>query len=316
LACHYDFGCKSATLRNEMAEMSERGYLVQPHTSSGRIPSDRGYRYYVDRLMTAAPVTDTPESKAISGWDSAQTPVEELIQQSCRLLAGMTKYPSAATPPTRKATRLHRFFLAAASRSHVLLVMMLSTGDVEHRVIDAGSAPSAASLERVTNYLNKEYAGRELSELGQMKIGDLPPELVEDRVLLGKVRSALLSAARNLSEDRVFLEGTSHILRQREFQDVARLEQLMSALEQRNILFQVLSQALLGGDVTVVIGQECAVAAMHECSVVASRYQIGDRMGGFIGVVGPTRMNYNRAVGAVGLMAQSLTVMLTHASLD
>ncbi len=316
LACHHDFGCKSATLRNEMAEMSDRGYLVQPHTSAGRIPSDLGYRYYVDRLMSATSLKNSPETKTLAGWDSALTPVEELIQQTCRLLAGMTRYPSAATPPTRTETRLHRFFLAPASRSHLLLVMLLSTGDVEHRLIDPGNTPDAGSIERVTNYLNDQYSGCELRELGGSAVTDIPNEFTGDRALLAKVRGALLQAARGLSEDRVFLEGTSHILRQREFQDVVRLEQLLSALEQRSVLFQVLSQALLGGDVTVIIGQEGSVPAMHDCSVVASRYRIGDRTGGYIGVVGPTRMNYDRAVGAVGLMAHSLSTMLTRASLE
>lgn len=315
LASHHDFGCRSATLRNEMAEMSELGYLLQPHTSAGRIPSDRGYRYYVDRLMTS----ETPEEPSVARprarRATASTPVEEIVQETCRILAGMTHYPSLGTPPAREAAALHHLYVTHAANRHVLVVLLLSSGHVEHRVVSVSSAPDAAALDRVSNYLNEQIAGRELREIASLVALDLPPELVQDRALVSKVRATVVEAARSLAEERVFLEGTSHILRQREFQDVARLEKLLTALEQRSLLFQVLGRALLGSDVTVLIGAEHAVPEMQECSVVTSAYRIGDRVGGYIGVVGPTRMQYSRAVGAVGLMSRNLSALLTRASL-
>lgn len=311
LAARHGFGCKSATLRNEMAEMAERGYLAQPHTSAGRIPTDRGYRYYVDRLMTVAPLRDSLQPPAL---DRAANPIEEIVQASCRLLSDMTQYPSAATPPAMSSTRLHRIYLAHASRTHTLLVMLLSTGEVEHRLIEIGFAPSTASLERVTNYMNEQHAGRELSDLASTVISEMPTEIATDHSLLVLVRRALEQAARSLTESRVFLEGTTHILRQREFQDVQRLEQLLSVLEERRLLCLVLSQAILAEQVTVIIGAEGPVGAIHDCSVVATQYRIGDRTGGFIGVVGPTRMRYDHAVGAVQMMSRSLSAMLTRAS--
>lgn len=315
LVAHYDFGCKSATLRNEMAEMSEQGYLVQPHTSAGRIPSDRGYRYYVDRLMTTTPVPETEKRRALSACSKAQAAVEEIIQQTCRILSSMTQYPSVATTPSLNATTLHRLYLTPASPRHVLLVLLLSTGHVENRLLALGFTSAEDVLQRVANYLNETLAGHELDTIARRALGDVPEELHAEAALLGKVYAVVVQAARALEENPVFLEGTSHILRQREFQDVLRLEQLLSALEQRSVLFQVLSRALLGQDVTVIIGAESRIEAMQECSVVTSPYHIGTRTSGFIGVVGPTRMRYDRAFAAVGLMARNLSALLTRASL-
>lgn len=316
LVTHYDFGCKSATLRNEMAEMSERGYLLQPHTSAGRIPSDRGYRYYVDRLMPSEPLPEAVQQQTLAAYEQTRMEIEEIVQQTCRMLANMTQYPSVGTPPVLETTRLHHLYLTVASPRRVLLVLLLSTGHVEHSLLEVGHAPGEASLQRIANYLNEVLAGHELNALSAHVLGEPPSELHADRALLEATHAAIMQAAASLVDQRVFLEGTSHILRQREFQDVQRLEQLIAALEQRNVLFQVLSRALLGPDVTVIIGSESPVGAMQDCSVVTSPYYIRERTGGFIGVVGPTRMRYHRAVAAVGLMARSLSTLLTRASLE
>ncbi len=313
LVSHYDFGCKSATLRNEMAEMSELGYLVQPHTSEGRIPSDLGYRYYVDRLMTPSLFQ---ERKERGGFSSLAPPsnVEDILQQTCRLLASMTQYLSVATPPAAETTALHRVYVTPASPRHVLVVLLFSTGHVENRIVDVERNVKAEGLERIANYLNQALSGMELEPLGRLSPGDPPAELRADRSIVEKITGAIAEAARSLGEDRLFMEGTSHILRQREFHDVARLEQVLTALEERSVLYEVLSRTMRGEDVTVIIGAE-GPEPMRNCSLVTSQYRIGDRFGGLIGVVGPTRMHYDRAVGAVRLMAQSLSTVLTQQSL-
>src|SRR2546421_3580997 len=162
LVTRYDFGCKSATLRNEMAEMSDLGYLRQPHTSAGRIPSNLGYRYFVDRLMPQPVLNRRSESGIRSLRSSTGSAIEDLVQQTCRLLAVMTQYPSVATQPSARAARLHRLFLSTASKTQVLLVMLLSTGDVEHRVLDPGVWADARSLEHISNFLNQALSGSEL----------------------------------------------------------------------------------------------------------------------------------------------------------
>jgi heat-inducible transcriptional repressor len=140
--------------------------------------------------------------------------------------------------------------------------------------------------------------------------------MAAERALLTKVHRHVRDVARDLSNNRVFLEGANHILRQREFQDVLRLEQLLAVLEERSALFQVFSRAMLGEEVTVIIGDESPVEAMADCSIVSSAYHVRGRTAGFIGVVGPTRMRYDHAVSAVGQMARSLSTILSRASLE
>lgn len=312
LVTHHDFGCKSATLRNEMAEMSDLGYLMQPHTSAGRIPSNRGYRYYVDCLMPAV-AEMLPSPVPAHGANRAE--VKEIVQLTCRALSDMTEYPSVATAPTGDVARLHRLYLAPATPRNVLLVMLLSTGHVEHVMLEVQVAPGDNVLQHVTNYLNEQLSSRALDEIGRNKLA-AAPELQANRAFLSRVHSGVVDASRRLSEKRIFLEGTTHFLRQREFQDVLRLEQLLAVLEQRSVLFEVFSRSTSGEDVAVLIGSEVSIETMADCSVVTSPYRIAGRTSGYIGVVGPTRMRYHRAVSAVGLMADSLSQLLTRAYLE
>src|SRR5205823_2922480 len=152
---------------------------------------------------------------------SASSTVEDLIQQSCRLLASMTQCPSVAAPPSGKAARLHRIFLSPASQRQALLVMLLSTGHVEHRVVEIGTSTDEHSLEHISNFLNRTLAGSSLAELSTRKLGMLPTELAAHESGVDTVFKALKHASRSLTEERVILEGTSQLLRQPEYQDIA-----------------------------------------------------------------------------------------------
>lgn len=309
-----DLGCKSATVRNEMADLSELGYLVQPHTSAGRIPTDRGYRYYVDELMNPPSAIAPEEAERIRARaERTNKELAEIVLETCRILTKLTTYPSLATDPSTDITLLHRVYLSAASPRHALLVALFSTGLVEHRLVEMEAVPDDSVLIRVTNYLNRIVSDREMIEVGRLlNASDVPSELVPHAAALGKVIGTLKEMVSGLSERRIYLEGMNQILRQPEFQDVQRLEALLNALEQRGTLTQVLSRALQDGDTTVIIGTENVIAAMQECSVITTSYRIGNRPAGYLGVVGPTRMNYDRATAAVGLMAQSLSHTLTN----
>src|SRR5262249_16729298 len=138
--------------RNEMAEMAELGYLLQPHTSAGRIPTDRGYRYYVDEFLDA-PAALTPQEtrRARAGYQQVQQDIEDIMLQTCRILAGLTSYPSLATDPVTTVTRVRRIYLSNASPRHVLMVVLLSTGHVEHQLVEMESAPQDSALIPMAN---------------------------------------------------------------------------------------------------------------------------------------------------------------------
>ncbi len=311
LAQRHAWGVKSATIRNELAELSELGYLRQPHTSAGRIPSDRGYRFYVDHLMVNVPLASTfpkDEQDAVSGLE-----LDYLLRRTCALLTRHTSYTSVATPPRPSDTTISRVFVSAAGSGRLLLAALLSTGQVENRLLGEMQAVSAGHVERLGNALNAVFAGQALDLATSAQAPPAPPALAASLrtqfdTLAEAVRQMLCRAA---DENSAYLEGESEILRQPEFRDGAKLDGLLDALQKRTLLFQTLSRALLGPNVAVVIGAENRLAAMHECSVVSAPYFVGQRERGTIGVVGPTRMDYDRAVPAVEFFARSLTRTLT-----
>lgn len=313
----YQLGCKSATVRNEMAEMAEMGYLVQPHTSAGRIPTDRGYRYYVDELMNlpnALKANEAAQAKKRS--HQARTEIEEILQQTCRILSEITSYTSIATDPSSSSTTLRRIYLSAASPRHILLVVLLSTGHVEHRLVESEGLPRENALMVLANYLNAQVANKDLDDIGRMSgPPDIPADLHPFGTTLATVWPVLKQAALAFNDRRIYLEGTNQLLRQPEFHDIQKLESLLSALQERTILYQVLSRSLQ--DITTItIGAENDLPAMQTCSIISTSYRIGHKPAGYLGVVGPTRMNYDRAVAAVRLMAHNLSQMLTHLNLS
>ena len=313
----YRLGCKSATVRNEMAEMAEMGYLVQPHTSAGRIPTDRGYRYYVDELMDppgALKATEAATAKKKSR--QAHTEIEQILQQTCRILSEITSYTSVATDPSSSSTSLRRVYLSAASNRHILLVVLLSNGHVEHRLVETDAVPGENALLLLSNYVNAQVGGKDLDDIGRMSgPGEIPADLHPYGAALMKVWPVLKQSALAFTERRVYLEGTNRLLHQPEFHDIQRLEGLLSALQQRTTLYQVLSRSLQDNSTTITIGAENNLPAMQNCSIITTSYRIGQRPAGYLGVVGPTRMNYDRSVAAVRLMAHNLSQMLTHLSL-
>ena len=310
LAARHDWGVKSATIRNEMAELAEQGYLRQPHTSAGRIPSDRGYRFFVDHLMVARDVVaDAPV-------DERSFDMEHLLRQTCALLTRMTSYTSVATPPRHADTRLNRVFVSPAGDGRLLVVALFSTGQAENRLLGpAPDAPEATAAEIVAlgNVLDIVFAGKSLDFLAASDTPTAPAEFAPaQRARFDAVAQAVRQMTRQATdEDQVYLEGTREILRQPEFRDVSKIESVLETLQRRTLLYQTLSHDLLHSDVTVVIGAENPVQAMQECSVVTASYFVGRRERGTIGVVGPTRMDYDRAVPAVGFFARSLSETLT-----
>ena len=313
LAARHQWGIKSATIRNELAELAEMGLLRQPHTSAGRIPSDQGYRFYVDHLMLASSLDEV--GGPITHEEDQALEMERLLRRTCALLTRTTSYTSVATPPRPADTQVRQIFVSPAGEDRLLIVMLLSTGQVENRLLcpspsDAPAAPavSAADLAALGNALNAAFAGKALDTLPSetfLAPAEFVPAL---RALYGLLATAAQQMALAAAdEDSVYVEGASEILRQPEFRDVAKIESVLETLQRGTLLFQTLSRALLGPDVTVVIGAENHVPAMTECSVVTASYYVGRRKRGTIGVVGPTRMDYDRAVPAVGFFSRALS---------
>jgi heat-inducible transcriptional repressor len=311
LVTRYQIGVKSATVRNEMAELSDLGYLCQPHTSAGRIPSDLGYRFYVDRLMEGSPLAAADAEVVRDRLAPHTSELEIILEHTCRVLSDLARYTSLATDPNVKESVISHVSVASVSPTRLLAVVVLDSGRVVHELIEFSSPSGKFDPVKATNYLNRKLGGRPLASLKSASFEPSPDDPPGVGELLGKV-TGFLGRELELSEEaEVYLGGTGYILRQPEFKDADRLEAVLSALEHRGTLYKLFSSVYLGPGVTVIIGRENPLDSMRDLSFVGAKYRIGGRVAGTIGVVGPTRMDYGRAVGAVQFMAANLSDLLT-----
>lgn len=323
----YSLGVKSATIRNEMAEMSERGYLRQPHTSAGRVPSDLGYRFYVNRLMPLPVIQEGEVTQIRSAVASASSELDSILRRTCQLLAEMTRLPAVATPPDADDTELRQVFVSPAGAEKALLVLLFSTGRTENRLL-VDLRLSASDALTLANALNERFGGRALSALRTAGPGpeEAPPGLTRSLTpAWSRLAAEVIGAARSVTEETpVVVEGTQTVFDYPEFRDVERLGQFLSTLQERAAMLEMLGRALSNDSsvvpsrpgVQVVIGEEIGRPEMAEFSVVSSTYYIGGRERGSIGVLGPTRMNYARAADAVELMARTMSDLLTRLSVS
>jgi heat-inducible transcriptional repressor len=213
------------------------------------------------------------------------------------------------------SVRIMHVSLSAVGVGRILVVTLLNTGHVDHRVLECRMSLSASDLVAAGNLINERFRETDLRGLADRAGNALPSELQRLDWLYKKIVPVLKQALADATSDEVYVEGTSHILKQPEFNETGRAVSILDALEQRRKIFQVLSSALLGNEVTVMIGSESRFEEMSECSFIASRYSVGDRICGTIGVVGPTRMDYRHAVAAVRFMASNLSELLTSLSI-
>lgn len=316
LLLHYDFGVRSATIRSEMAELAELGYLRQPHTSAGRVPSDMGYRFYVDRLMGPSSLLQLEAEKARQALTSVATELDKVLTETCRILSGLTRYTSIATPPTVGETVICHISLSSLTRRKLLFVLVLSDGRVEHRMVDLTSPLTEQDIALAGKALASQFMGCGIGEARnaspEISIPVSPSAAGVYASLVKMLKQVLETLA--APKNDVYVEGTNCVVRQPEFKDLAKLETVLNALEERTRLYQLLSRVVLGPDVTVIIGSENPYNEMQDTSFIGARYKIDGKVVGTIGVLGPTRMDYSRAVAAVDLMARNLSELLTELS--
>lgn len=317
LSERHDFGVKPATIRNEMAEMADLGYLDQPHTSAGRIPSEKGYRFYVDWLIT--PQAPSPDEcrRLRDQIDKARTEVERVLHQTCRMLSALTHYVSMATPPEMEQDQVRQLHLAVLDRHRLLAVLAMATGRVEHAVVSVAVDLMSIDLGRVERALAPWLQGHTAAQAVDAAAAPGEPLTTDSETVYYAVATAVKQTLSRIQAEQpgdVFVEGTSEVLRQPEFSYGEAVLPLMELLEERRRLFSLLRDAY-ARQAQVLIGSEGGDPRMRMCSLVAARYTVLGRYTGTIGVLGPTRMDYDRAVPAVRFMAESLGEVLTKLSL-
>jgi heat-inducible transcriptional repressor len=310
IARRYNLGLSPATIRNEMADLEEGGYLEQPHTSAGRIPSEVGYRYYVDALISLQKLTHQEVENIYKEMEGYHREIESIIHQTSKILVQMTKYPSVVLSPQFKTAIFRHIQLVKLSATTVLVLIVTDTGYVENKMIELQTEVSTEELDRISELLNKKLRGISLKDLQSTLLNDIRSELVLHDQFFNESVKLLIKAIANRTSDRVYIDGALKILEQPEFSDLQKFKPLMNALEEEDRLYKLLSRNP-GRGAQVKIGHENDELGLNDCSVITSSYEIAGRTVGVIGVLGPTRMDYAKVVPIVEYTSSILSELLT-----
>ncbi len=311
IARRHPMGLSSATIRNEMADLEEMGYLEQPHTSAGRRPSEKGYRYYVDKLLHGSTIAEE-EEKTIQASFAKMNEVEHIIQVASKVLSQITSYTSLILGPQFKKSAFNQLRILPLDENKGLVVMLTNMGFVKNKVIELPRSLSGVELQQVVQYLNKKLYGLTIDQVTDSLIKELKRDLFNRIELLEQAFLLLEESLNEEERSRVFLGGTTNILNQPEFKDVDKIRQFLSLFEQEELLSQLLEgeEDSRSGDVVVKIGRENPLEEIHECALVTASYMIGYRTIGKVGVLGPTRMDYDRVLAVVRAITENLNRVL------
>jgi len=313
IARRYDLGLSPATIRNEMADLEEGGYLEQPHTSAGRIPSDQGYRYYVDALMSLQQLTGKEIERIHQELDRHRQQLESIIHQTSKLLVQMTRYPSLVLSPHSEDAVFRHIQLVRLSDTAILALVVTDSGHVENKVIEFEGGISDAELDRISLILNEKLRGIRLKDLRSSLLSEIRSELIAHQDFYNEAIQLLTRVIGTTgAKERVYIDGATKILEQPEFSELHKFKPLMDALDEEERLYKLLSENI--GGTFVKIGSENKSLGLSGCSIVTASYEIAGRTVGVIGVLGPTRMDYAKVLPIVENTAAILSELLTQMS--
>ncbi|MGG4342774.1 heat-inducible transcriptional repressor HrcA [Paenibacillus lautus] len=308
-----DVGYSPATIRNEMADLEELGFLEQPHTSAGRIPSHKGYRYYVDHLTSSFSLNPAELHMMKSFFAEKLNVMEQMIQHTAGILSQMTNYTSILLGPEVFHTSLRHFQLLPLHEDQAVAIIVTSTGQVENKIVSIPQGVSVSDLEQVVNLLNKKLVNVPLYKLKTRLYTEIGEEMQRHISHYEDLMSMLDIALNNEPDHRgIYLSGTTHMLNQPEFKDVDKVREIFELLEQTPALLKLMSPAPGEHGVQVKIGTENTHEAISNCSLITATYSIDGKALGSIGILGPTRMEYARVIGILNVLSHDLTKLLSH----
>ncbi len=308
----HGLGVSPATVRNDMAALEEEGLIAQPHTSAGRIPTDKGYRFFVDRLTQVKPMS-AAERRAISSFLEGAHDLDDVVQRSVRLLAQLTQQVAIVQYPSLARSTVRHVELVHLTAGRVLLVLILSTGRVEQRVVELPTEVDTDVLADLRTRLLRAAVGETITEAATA-LGDLTEQVAPDRRTHAAVIVAALveAMADERHTERVVVGGTANLARFGDGFDRS-IKPMLEALEEHVVLLKLLGEATSPETVTVRIGHEGPYQELATTSVVATGYGPGEEAVGALGVVGPTRMDYPGSMAAVRAVARYVSTILDQA---
>lgn len=310
VAKKYALGLSPATIRNTMSDLEEAGYLTHPHTSAGRVPTDKAYRFYVDSMGGVGPLGRPEALRLQRQVASSRSDIDELMESTSAQLSALSHYAAVILAPPLRQTRLERIDLIPVEGDRALVVLATETGWGTSRILTLEESVSTAELREVARVLTERYGGLSFQEI-RARLGDTGVPADADRIVR---LSAVLArkAFASLCDRNLFYSGAMNILDQPEFADIAAMRAILRTFEEKRQLIELLTARATATDgVQVIIGSEMPYQEMQETSLVAAAYKYGDRVLGVLGVVGPRRMPYAKIVPLVDYTARLVSRRLT-----
>ena len=303
----YDMGLSSATIRNEMSDLEDLGYLDQPHVSAGRIPSAKAYRLYVDQLLQSGRLRSGEPAAVRAHFAGRLRQMEDVIDHAAQVLSSLTNYTAVVLPPSGPQPRIRTLQLVPVSDDSALVVIVTDSGIVRDTVVRVSRHLDADALYAISRTLTDTLSGRTLAEALEL-MPLLASRLRDNEQLLEGLTGYLRESADRAPHAHVAIGGTSNMLNYPEYSDMEKARSFLTLMETRDKLASIISQQ---GDVafTVRIGPETGVPEMSDCSIVTATYSTRSGQQGTIGVIGPTRMQYSRVLSILGTMGQQLSEM-------
>ncbi len=302
-------GCSPATVRNDLAALEETGHVYQPHVSAGRIPTDSGYRVFVDGIAARerrAVLTEDEVEAVRSCYARIERQLSDLMRETSAVLSKLTSYVAVVLAPVLERSRIKRVDLVKLAERRVLLVVITERGRVTDRNVEAGDEVTDEHVREAERYLNATLAGKLADDIPSCARA-LPPSPWS--ALAGAVLAEVLDCLGEADEEQLYHGGTASLLEQPEFADSRAVRPLLSLLEDGYAMLRILDDAMSSSDVVVRIGHENATDGLQQVSLVARNYGTS-RAEGIVGLIGPTRMDYERAISAVRCVADGLSEVL------
>lgn len=318
-----DIGLSSATIRNEMADLEEMGYLEQPHTSAGRIPSDKGYRLYVDSLMNDYELTvnDLTALGGVLEWRLGQ--LDKIIKRASVILSELTNYTAVLTTPEMKRGAIKTVELVPVDNSSALIILVTNEGVMKHKRVLLPAGVDSEFVHGFSTLLREKLSGLTLDEISAAKISEIRRAMQAHFELLFPVLDFIADIIDDVrAETEVFTSGATNILDYPEFSDVRLAKEFLEFLNDKNAVAEILNTAETdegakkNGGITVRIGKENTLDIMQKSSVITANYYVGDQVMGKLGIIGPTRMDYPRTIAKIKKISAMLNRLLYELYID
>ena len=310
IARRYDINLSSATIRNVMSDLEEMGFLHQPHTSAGRIPTERALRFYVDSILKVKSLDQREKDRIRKRYKFSELEASDLVRQTSEVLSVLSRHVSIVSAPKLVGTVLKHIEFIKISRDRILVIFVSQSGFVQNRIIEDRDDISQSELDKYTNYLGEVLVGVSLEGVR----GKIEEEMKQEKTAYDELLSKALELTRKVfgkeKDPELFMEGQVNLLECPEFCEVGSMKSLLQALEEKKLLLHLLDKTMDAEGIQIFIGSEVPVSEMQTLSVITSPYRHGEKVVGALGIIGPTRMNYLKLIPIVEYSAQLLTEFL------